>query len=67
MADANLVALHAHIGGAKTLVLPERRRVIDVITGKTVAGAATRIDFDIDAPGTAVFRLAPPSADAAIR
>jgi len=60
MADAGLVALHAHVGGPKTLHLPESRRVIDVISGQTIAEETIRIDFDIDAPGTAVFRLGKP-------
>ena len=62
MADAGLVALHSIVSGPKTLRLPGPRRVIDVVTGKTVAESADRIEFDLVAPDTRVFRLTPPAA-----
>lgn len=60
MADAGLVALHSIVSGRKTLLFPGRRTVIDLITGKTVAQSADRIEFDMVAPDTRVFRITAP-------
>jgi len=62
MADAGLVALHSIVSGPKVLRLPGPRRVIDVVTGTAVADSADRIEFDLTAPDTRVFRLTPPAA-----
>jgi hypothetical protein len=62
MADAGLVGLHSIVSGRKTLLLPGRRKVIDVISGKTVADSADRIDFDLVGPDTRVFRIKSPES-----
>jgi hypothetical protein len=50
------------VSGRKTLLLPGRRKVIDVISGKTVADSADRIDFDLVGPDTRVFRIKSPES-----
>ncbi|OPZ31288.1 MAG: hypothetical protein BWZ02_00312 [Lentisphaerae bacterium ADurb.BinA184] len=59
MADGTIVALHSLQPGRKTILLPEERRVFDVVTGRRIARRATSIAFTLDAPGTRVFRLEP--------
>jgi len=57
MADRNMVAIHSVVSGKKTISLPEKHQVIDVITGKVVSRSADRITFKLSAPETRIFRL----------
>jgi hypothetical protein len=57
MADRNMVSLHSIYSGRKKIMLPEKRRVIDVVTGKQVSRNTNRIVFDLEAPETRIFRL----------
>jgi len=57
LADTSVVALHSAYSGTKTIRLPERKRVTDVITGKAAARSTDTITFDLDAPETRVFRV----------
>jgi len=60
LADASVVALHSLRSGKKTIRLPEERRVMDLITSKTLANRSRTIDFEIVAPETCVFLLKEP-------
>ena len=62
MADSGLVAIHSAVGGPRKILLPRESAVVDVISGKTLAGAASSIDVDLESPDTRVFRLVPSAA-----
>ncbi len=57
MADRNMVAIHSVYSGQKAIILPEKRRIFDVITGEEIARNADKIVFDLEAPETRIFRL----------
>lgn len=57
MADKNMAAIHSVYSGKKEIRLPEKRRIIDVITGKEIAKNADRIVFELKAPETRIFRF----------
>lgn len=57
MVDRNMVAVHSVSSGEKTICLPEKRKVIDVITGKTVSGKTDKFTFKLTSPETKIFRL----------
>ena len=56
-ADARFVALHTATAGAKTIRLPERRTVLDALTGATVARNAAGFSFAARRHETCIFRL----------
>ncbi|MCX5661997.1 MAG: hypothetical protein NTW19_20145 [Planctomycetota bacterium] len=57
LADESVVALHSVQSGPKRIELPGPCRVWDVVTGKQVAGRTEKIEFDLVAPETRVFRM----------
>jgi hypothetical protein len=57
LADSTIVALHSIQSGKKTINLPGKYTVIDVITGKPVAKRTSTITFTLQAPDTRIFRL----------
>ena len=57
LADRNVVALHSLRSGPKTIKLPEKSRVRDLVTGKIISRGTTEIKFKLDAPETCVFLL----------
>lgn len=57
LADNKVVALHSLKSGKKTIALPGRYRVTDLVSGERRSGAASRIEFDLQAPETRVFLL----------
>ena len=57
MADKTVVALHSARPGPKTIRLPGRCRVTDVVTGKLVGRRADTIRFTLERADTRVFRL----------
>ena len=56
MASEGIVALHSLKVGRKTVLLPRPMHVFDLVDARD-CGRTTRIEFDLDAPGTKVFRL----------
>ncbi len=59
LADSTLVALHSMQSGEKRILLPGKFNVFDVITDKAVATNTDAITFNLQAPETRIFRLAP--------
>ena len=57
LADRNIVAMHSLKSGRKTIMLPEKRPVRDLVTGKRISRGTKTITFNMDAPATAVFLL----------
>jgi hypothetical protein len=57
LADRTIVALHSLKSETKTIRLPGRFRIVDVVTGKKIARRADSIEFALQAPDTRVFRL----------
>jgi hypothetical protein len=57
LADTSVVALHSIQSGQKTLALPGRYTVTDVITGKRLSRHARSITVSLQAPETRVFRI----------
>jgi hypothetical protein len=57
MADSSVVALHSLKSGPKSLALPGRFRVYDLISGREYARGTSEIKFDLRAPETRVFLL----------
>ncbi len=57
VADKSVVAIHSLQPGRRRIMLPGTFRVHDVISGGEVSGAASAIEFELEAPGTRVFRL----------
>ena len=58
-ADTSMVAIHAVRPGPRTIALPGEFAVRDVLRGRRVARAARRIRFNVTAPVTRWFALAP--------
>jgi hypothetical protein len=56
-ADARFVSLHTATAGAKTIRLPERRTVVDALTGAALARNATSFTFPAREHETYLFRL----------
>jgi len=59
MASRHVVALHTVHSGDKVIDLPEPARVVDVITGEQVAERTERIEVNLEAPATVVYRIDP--------
>ena len=59
MADSSVVALHSIQSGPKQIDLPEEHKVTDLISGNVLSSRTRRINFDLTAPETRVFRLEP--------
>ena len=57
LADRSVVALHSLRSGTKTIKLPEKSRVRNLVTGKLVSRGTTEIKFKLEAPETCVFLL----------
>lgn len=57
LADSSVVALHSLKSGKKSISLPGKYRVRDLVSGKEYARAAGEIVFDLEAPETRVFLL----------
>ena len=57
MADNSVVALHSLKSGKKTINLPEKRRVLDLVSGKQYSTGTNKITFQLKAPETHVFLL----------
>ena len=56
-ADNNYVAVHSLFGGDKTIRLPQRSTVYDVVTGKIVAQNVTEFTIRCEKSETRLFRL----------
>jgi len=59
LASKCIVALHSIKSGKKSISLPGKYRVTDLIDGKQFAEAAGEIVFELQAPETRVFLLDP--------
>ena len=59
LADSSIVAIHSIQSGARTIRLPGRFDVVDLVSGKPVGESIDRIRIQIEAPQTRVFRLIP--------
>jgi hypothetical protein len=59
LADRSIVAVHSLQPGEKDILLPAPCAVTDVITGRRVAEHTQKIEFQMEKPGTCVFRLEP--------
>jgi hypothetical protein len=59
LADRSIIALHSLKSGKKRIILPEKSRVTDVITGKLCSGGTKEITFELKAPETRVFLIEP--------
>ncbi|MFC1574399.1 hypothetical protein ACFL30_04370, partial [Candidatus Latescibacterota bacterium] len=57
LADKSVVAMHSLKSGSKTILLPGKRRVRDLVSGKTLSRGTRKISFDMKAPQTRVFLL----------
>jgi len=57
LADNSVVALHSVKSGHKNIKLPEKSKVIDLVTGRVLSKGTREITFDLDAPDTRVFLL----------
>lgn len=57
LADSSIVAVHSLQCGRKDILLPAPCAVYDVITGQRVGERTRRIEFQMEKPGTHVFRL----------
>ena len=57
MADCSVVALHSLKSGRKKLSLPGNYRVTDLVRGRQVEVTDGVLEFELQAPETAVFRL----------
>ena len=57
MADKSVVAIHSLRPGKRTIKLPEKSRVKDLVTGKVVSRGTREIKFKLDAPETKVYLL----------
>jgi hypothetical protein len=60
MASARVVGVHSLKSGPRSLRLPGPARVHDLIADRLIAAATERIEFDLEAPATALFGLTPP-------
>ena len=60
MADSSVVALHSVKSGRKQLALPGSYRVTDLVRNAEHAASCDAIEFELNAPETAVFLLEDP-------
>lgn len=59
-ANQRLLAVHCKTGGEKTVSLPQTyRKVVDVLTGRTVAESSASFTYHFEAPDTVLFELVP--------
>ncbi len=56
-ANRGFAMLHASTGGKKTVLLPEPRRVTELITGKELGGHLSEIGVTVSKADTLIFRL----------
>ncbi|MBT5876336.1 MAG: hypothetical protein HOH43_23135 [Candidatus Latescibacteria bacterium] len=57
MADLSLVALHSMKSGTKTIRLPSRSKVHDIVSNTPISSATDEIIFELSAPETRIFRI----------
>ncbi len=57
LASERLLAVHTLYGGTRTIALPRERRVIDALTGETVAARAREFTVDLPARRTGLWEL----------
>lgn len=57
VADTTIVAIHSATGGRRTLLLPRKCDVKDVVSGKLIATQAETIEVELASPDTRVFRI----------
>ncbi len=57
LADTSVVALHSLKSGKKSISLPGKYRVTDLVSGKRYSNGTSTIVFDFEAPETRVFLL----------
>ncbi len=56
-ANGNMVAVHSVRPGKRKIKLPDQYKVVDAVTGKTIANTAEQFTIELQSPDTRVFLL----------